>query len=125
MIGLTRLKLVLGRNPDVDFPNGDDRYGYVICAPLGRDGRIEPAAWRANRAHCSVHRFAPYPQANADGLLALRNSKWIIHYDESDEGPDEAFDHLSDHRLFVGDYVTITNPIGNALVYKVVESGDA
>jgi hypothetical protein len=34
MIGLTRVILRLGRNPDAGLPDGDDNYGYVIHAPL-------------------------------------------------------------------------------------------
>lgn len=125
MIGLTQIKLVLGRNPDTGFPEGDDRYGYVIIAPLTHDGLIDPIAWRTNRARCTVIRFSPDTQDHADGRLSHRDGKWRIHYDESDEGPDEAIDHLSSHRLFTGDYVTITGPIGEALVYQVATNSDA
>ena len=34
MIGLSRLRLALSRNPDAGFPEGDDRYGYLIVAPI-------------------------------------------------------------------------------------------
>ena len=125
MLRLTQLKLILSRNPDAGFPEGDDRYGYVIFAPLNHVGLIDRDQWRAHRADCKVIRFSPDAQANADGLLSHRDGKWHIHYDENDEGPDEAFDHLSDHRLFIGDYVTITSPIGNDLVYQVIENRDA
>jgi hypothetical protein len=125
MIGLTHLKLTLSRNPDAGFPEGDSRYGYVIVAPLNRDGLIDVEKWRANRARCTVIRFAPDTESRADGWLSHRNEKWRIHYDEKDEGPDEAFDHLGDHRLFIGDYVTITSPIGNDLVYQVAENRDS
>jgi hypothetical protein len=122
---LTRLTLRLSRNPDAGFPLGDDRYGYVIVAPLDHDGKIDADVWRANRARCTVRRFSPDEKDIADGWLSHRNAKWHIHYDETDEGPDEALDHLADHRLFTGDYVTISNPLGSALVYQVEEHADA
>lgn len=50
MLGLTQSKVILSRNPDTKFPHGDDRYGYVIIAPLTHEGLIDPVAWRANRA---------------------------------------------------------------------------
>jgi hypothetical protein len=34
MITLTQIKLILGRNPDAGFPESDERFGYVITAPL-------------------------------------------------------------------------------------------
>jgi hypothetical protein len=125
MITLTRIKLILGRNPDAGFPVGDDRFGYVITAPLTHEGKINPDVWRANRARCTVIRFAADTYDHADGWLSLSNGNWRIHYDEDEEGPDETLDHLGDHRLLIGDYVTITSPIGKALVYQVVENSDA
>jgi hypothetical protein len=125
MITLTQIKLILGRNPEAGFPEGDDRFGYVITAPLTHEGKIDPDIWRANRARCTVIRFVADSQARADGWLSRSNGDWRIHYDEDEEGPDEAFDHLGDHRLFVGDYVTIKSPIGKALVYQVSENRDA
>jgi hypothetical protein len=125
MLHLTCIKLILSRNPDAGFPEGDSGYGYLIVAPLNHDGLIDIDKWRENRARCTVIRFAPDAESRADGWLSHRNGKWRIHYDESDEGPDEAFDHLSNHRLWIGDYVTITSPIGRELVYQIVENRDA
>jgi hypothetical protein len=125
MITLTRIKLILGRNPDAGLPEADDRFGYVITAPLTHEGKIDPDVWRANRARCKVIRFAADSHDHADGWLSLRDGNWHIHYDDDEEGPDEALDRLGDHRLFIGDYVTITSPIGKDLVYQVVENSDA
>jgi hypothetical protein len=121
---LSHIKLTLSRNPDAGFPEGDSRYGYLVVAPLNQEGLIDLETWRENRARCTVIRFTPDAASHADGWLSHRNGKWRIHYDETDEGPDEAFDHLSNHRLFIGDYVTITSPIGNELVYQVAENRD-
>ena len=124
MITLTQLKLILGRNPNAGFPEGDDRYGYVIVAPLTHEGLIDPIAWHASRSKCKVVRFSPDPQERADGWLSHLGGKWRIHYEGADEGSDEAIDNLSEHRLFVHDYVTIKNPVGDALVYQVVDNRD-
>ena len=67
---LKRIVLRLARNPD--FPDGDDRQGYVIVAPLDAAGKIDVALWRAAREKCTVDRFHPDPDETADGLLTHR-----------------------------------------------------
>jgi hypothetical protein len=125
MIGLSRLRLALSRNPDAGFPEGDDRYGYLIVAPLNHEGHIDLPTWRAHRARCTVTRLTPDTPAHAQGWLVHREGAWHIHYGQTSDGPDEHFDHLGDHRLFVGDYLTISSPNGAALVYQIIEQVDA
>jgi hypothetical protein len=122
MTGLTRLTLRLGRNPDAGFPEGDDSQGYVIVAPVNSDGKLDLDVWRARRSACTVVRFTPDHRDNADGVLTHRGSHWMFTYDEPEEGPDEDLYRLGDHRLFIGDYVTINDPDGAALVYKVTDA---
>jgi hypothetical protein len=122
MTTLTRLILRLGRNPKEGFPDGDDAHGYVLTAPIGHDGKLDLEGWRANKAACTVRRFTPGHTDDADGWLSHRGQFWAFRYDEEDEGPDEALFRLGDHRLFLGDYVTIQDPDGPALVYRVSEA---
>ncbi|GIU66064.1 hypothetical protein [Candidatus Phycosocius spiralis] len=127
MTDLTRIILRLARNPQVGFPSGDARHGYSLVAPLRSDGHLDVAAWQAHRAKCTVRRFDPSPDHGgpeiADGLLTHHGTRWYFHYDEAFEGPDENVDHLGEHRLLIGDYVTITRR-GQALTYQVVEETD-
>ena len=44
---LKRIVLRLARNPGI--PDGDDRQGYVLVAPLNADGKIDLEAWREHR----------------------------------------------------------------------------
>lgn len=122
MSNLTRLILRLGRNPKEGFPDGDDAHGYVVVAPLTADGKLDLDTWRANKAACTARRFTPNHTDDADGWLSHRGQHWVFRYDEDDEGPDENLFRLGDHRLFVGDYVTIQDPSGPALVYAVTEA---
>lgn len=119
---LTRLTLRLARNPDAGFPDGDPTHGYVIHAPLDREGRLDVEEWRARRTDCTVRRFTPNHAEDADGWLTRRGEAWRIQYDEADEGPDEALHRLGDHLLRPGEYVTIADPDGEALVYQVTEA---
>lgn len=123
MAHLTRIILRLARNPEAGFPNGDHRYGYVMTAPLAHDGHLDADAWKDHRKTCLVTRFSPDPDDSADGWLSHQGGRWRVHYDEAGEGPDDEIDHLADHRLFVGDYVTIKRR-GQELVYQVGQEDD-
>ncbi len=116
---LKRIVLRLARNPG--FPDGDDSQGYVIVAPLDGGGKIDLKAWRNHRDACTVNRFHPDPDEHADGLLTHRGDHWRFHYDEADEGPDEAGYRLGDHLFKPGEYVTIANHGEDALTYVVTE----
>lgn len=55
-MGLTRVVMRLGRNPDAGFPEGNDDHGYVVVAPLDKDGKLDLELWRANKEKCTVDR---------------------------------------------------------------------
>jgi hypothetical protein len=121
-MGLTRVVLRLGRNPDAGFPEGDDDMGYVVVAPLDKDGTLDPDLWRANKEKCTVLRFTPDHENDADGWLSHRGAQWYFRYDEEEEGPDEPVFRLGDHKLRLGEYVTIHEADGDDLTYKVTEA---
>lgn len=121
-MALTRVVLRLGRNPDAGFPDGDDSFGYVIVAPLNKDGGLDADLWGKEREKCKVVRFTPDHEDDADGVLVLRNGRWFFHYDEDDEGPDEPVYRLGDHKLRVGEYVTIHEADGDDLTFRVTEA---
>ena len=121
-MALTRLTLRLGRNPDAGYPEGDDRQGYVLTAPLDKDGLLDADLWREHKEACTVIRFSPDEADYADGWLRHRGSNWFFYYDEDHEGPDEPVFKLGDHTLRQGDYVTIHEADGDDLVYKITEA---
>jgi hypothetical protein len=116
---LTRVILHLARNPG--YPDGDDRQGYVILAPLDVDGHIDLEAWRQRKADCRVWRFKPGEERDADGWLSHRGSHWFFRYDEEDEGDDEPVYRLGDHKLSVGQYLTVHESDGKDLTYRVAQ----
>lgn len=124
-MSLTRIVLRLGRNPDAGFPEGDDNHGYVVVAPLNAEGKLDVELWRANKKACTVNRFTPGHEDDADGWLTHRGAHWFFHYDEDDEGPDEPVFRLGDHQLRLGEYVTIHEADGDDLTYKVTEAACA
>lgn len=121
MAGLMRVTLRLARNPHAGFPDGDPHRGYTIVAPLDDDGHLDADAWRAARRQCTVIRFSPDPEERADGWLTHRGAHWSLHYDDSEEGPDEPLFRLSEHRLVAGEYLSVREGDGGGLVYRIAD----
>ena len=116
---LSRITLRLARNEGL--PNGDPRKGYILLAPLDSDGRIDLENWRKHRKESVVLRFDPDPDERADGWLTHKGSHWYFHYDEQDEGDDEAGYRLGEHVFANGEYVTIRSHGEEPLTYVVTE----
>ena len=121
MLGLTRVILRLGRNPEAGFPEGDDGHGYVIQAPLDSEHKLDPALWREKREQCTVRRFHAH-ETPADGWLRHRGDNWYFWYDEAEEGPEEPLVKLGSHRLFPGEYITVREGDGDTLTFRVAEA---
>lgn len=121
MVGLTRVILRLGRNPDAGFPDGDDEYGYVIHAPLDADNKLDSTLWREKKDQCTVRRFHPN-EAASDGWLRHRGDNWYFWYDEEDEGPAEPLFKLGAHELRAGEYVTVRERDGDVLTFRIAEA---
>ena len=118
-MSLKQVVLRLARNEE--FPNGDDRQGYVLIAPLSDDGVIDLEGWRAQKELCEVRRFHPNPSEEADGWLTHNGSHWRFRYDEDHEGPDEGGYRLGDHNFRPGEYITIASHGETPLVYIITE----
>ncbi|MCR6644116.1 MAG: hypothetical protein NVV62_06135 [Terricaulis sp.] len=121
MIGLTRVILRLGRNPDAGYPDGNDDYGYVIMAPLNADNLLDPTLWREKREACTVRRFQPL-EPISDGWLRHRGENWYFWYDEADEGPEEPLFKLGAKEFRPGEYVTVREADGDIMTYRVAEA---
>jgi hypothetical protein len=119
-MSLHQIVLKLARNPG--FPAGDQTQGYVLVAPLDSQCQLDLGDWRKNREMCTVIRFKPGEDRDADGVLTHNGAHWFFHYDEVREGDDEPVFRLGDHRLAVGEYVTIHESDGKSLTYRVTQS---
>ncbi|MEZ5945355.1 MAG: hypothetical protein R3C13_11030 [Hyphomonas sp.] len=118
-MSLKRITLQLARNPGIT--EGDTRIGYTIVAPLTADGHLDVDAWREAKKDCRVVRFHPDPDEHATGKLTHRGSHWMFHYDDEDEGDDEAGFRLGDHVFKEGEYVTIASHGETPLTYKITD----
>ena len=119
-MALSRIVMLLARNPGTEFAGGDDHRGYSLTAPLTSDGMLDEAAYSKARDACTVRRFAP-DEPPVDGRLARKGQRWFFDYDEDDAADDEPVHRLGQHRFAVGEYVTVTDEDGRPLTYKVVE----
>ena len=119
---LKRITLQLARNPGIT--EGDTRIGYTIVAPLTGDGHLDVDTWREHKKDCRVVRFHPDPDEHATGLLTHRGNQWKFHYDEDDEGDDEAGYRLGDHVFREGEYVTVASHGETPMTYKITDISD-
>lgn len=107
------------------FPDGSDRHGYDIHAPLTAEGRIDPAAWRELRGRCTVRRLWG-DEPDRHGVLAHHpggagGASWAIDYDRQTSEDDEVGFRFADHIFRKGEYVSIRDPEGELHPFRVVE----
>jgi len=121
---LSRIVMRLARNPGTEFADGDDHRGYSLVAPLQADGKLDVEGFQAQRAACSVRRFAPDEDA-VTGVLKRRGQTWYFDYDAGDDADDEPVHRLGEHRFAVGEYVSVADEGGRLLAYKVTEVSPA
>jgi hypothetical protein len=123
---LRRVTLNAARSKE--FPEGSIRHGYDFIAPLTGDGRIDLEAWKQHRGECFAHRFwAGEPSMR--GLLIHRaggagGSTWAFEWNtgSKDEEEEEGF-RFGDHAFKVGEYVSVREPDGQMLTFRVVSVG--
>lgn len=113
---LKTIRLELARNPE--FPEGSAEYGYELRAPLAADGHLDTEAWRAERASCTVRRFWRGEDDRQGELLHTRRG-WAFSYEPGEEDNESLF-KLDRHLFKPGEYVTVSEPGGEAHTFKVV-----
>ena len=123
-MALSRIVMRLARNPGTEFADGDDHRGYTLVAPLTADGKLDESGFKAQRAACTVRRFAS-DEDPQEGRLAHRRDRWFFDYDDDPDTLDEPLYRLGEHRFAVGEYVSITDEDGRLLAYKVTEVSPA
>ena len=119
---LQRITLHLGRT--AAHPEGSPRDGYDITAPVDSGGRLDGAAWRAERERCRVRRFRA-GEPDRHGWLVHRaggsgGANWQIDYDDESSDDDESAFKLDQHKIAVGEYLSIRGPEGAFEPFKIV-----
>ncbi len=114
---MRRIRLELARG--AGHPDGSADHGYELAAPLTADGRLDLDAWPAVRDACRVRRFWGAEPERFGHLRHTRHRAWAFSYVPG-EDDDEPLYRLDHHRLVPGDYVTVSEPGGEAHTFKVV-----
>ncbi len=117
MTNLFRIWLQLGRTDE--FPAGSANHGYVFAAPLGKDGHIDPVAWRAIKDKCRVTRFWGDERVE-HGLLRHVGHGWRFDYEARVKNDDEPFFKLDQHAVEPDNYVSITEHDGIQRPFRIM-----
>jgi hypothetical protein len=110
------VRLELARAPG--FPNGSASRAYLLHLPLDNEGLLDEDALSRQPALATVRRHWPN-ERDRSGYLVRKGRGWAFSY-ALGEADDEDLFHLETHRLKPGEYVTITEPDGEKLPYRVV-----
>lgn len=120
--GLKAVRLNLARTKD--YPNGSDRHGYRLTAPLDHDGYLDAAGWRKHRDMCRVVRFWAGEEDDIGHLVHRPGGSWGFTYDIEGDEDDESGFKLSSHRFAPGEYVSIRDDDGELHTFIVVTVED-
>jgi hypothetical protein len=112
------LRLELARTKD--FPQGSASRCYLLRLPLTADGLIDEAARRADPARATVRRFWPN-QPDLSGYVIRTPRGWAFSYCPGEEDDETVF-HLESHPMRVGAYLTLTEPDGQQLPFRVASA---
>jgi hypothetical protein len=109
------IRLELARTPD--HPAGSASRAYLLRLPLAEDGLIDGDAIRHDPARATVRRFWP-SQPDLSGYVVPTRRGWAFSYRPGEED-DEPIFHLETHPIRPGEYLTVTEPDGQRLPFRV------
>jgi len=90
----------------------------MLRLPLKDDGLIDEAAMAVNPAMASVRRFWPN-EPDQQGYVVRKGKGWAFSYALGDDD-DESVYHFESHPIRLDEYVTLTEPDGECLPFRVV-----
>lgn len=110
------IRLTLARTPE--FPEGSSEHAYQLVLPLTEDGLVDQAAFDRMPARATVQRLSP-AQAVQRGAILKREGRFAFSYAPGDADDEDVY-HLENHRMREGEYITLTEPDGDRMPYRVV-----
>lgn len=102
--GFRHVRLLLAR--ERDNPAGSRDEGYDLLVPLGADGRIDAAEWKAKQTRCRVRRFGAGEDDRIGRLRRKPGGQWYFDYEDG-ERDDEIGFRLGEERFVTGEYVSL------------------
>jgi hypothetical protein len=109
------IRLELARTKE--FPGGSASRVYLLRLPVDEEGLIDEAALRERPAQATVRRFWPN-ERDMRGYVIRTPKGWAFSYRLGEED-DEAIFHLETHPIRIGEYLTLTEPDGRRLPFRV------
>lgn len=111
------VRLELARTPD--FPKGSASRAYLVHLPLDDDGSVDLDELGKARASATVRRFWPN-ERDISGYVIPAGKGWAFSYRIGDDD-DEQLYHLESHRIAPGEYLTLRDPDGSSLPFRVAQ----
>ena len=111
------IRLELARTPE--YPEGSSSRAYILRLPLREGGLIDEAMVGSNPELASVLRSFP-DEPDQKGYIVRKANGWAFSYALGDDD-DEAVYHLETHPIRMGDYITLAEPDGQRLPFRVVQ----
>jgi hypothetical protein len=99
------------------FPHGSPHRCYLLYLPLEPGGLIDEEMVRASPRRATVRRFWP-SQPDMRGYVMKTQDGWAFSYEAQETG-DEAMFHLDTQPIRVGECITLTEPDGERLPFRV------
>ena len=109
------IRLELARTRD--FPEGSVSRAYLLRLPLDEKGLIDESALGNSPALATVHRYWPN-QPDMSGYVVRTPNGWALSYEPGEEDDETVF-HLETHPIRIGEYITLTEPDGSRLPFRV------
>lgn len=110
------IRLELARTKE--FPQGSASRAYLLRLPIDDNGLIDEEALRALPGRATVRRFWPN-EADMAGYVIRTPRGWAFSYRIGEED-DETIFHLETHLIRPGEYITLTEPDGRQLPFRIV-----
>ncbi|TXC69256.1 hypothetical protein FSZ31_10120 [Sphingorhabdus soli] len=109
------IRLELARTEE--FPQGSASRAYLVHLPLNNDGTVDLDELDRSRPSATVRRFWPN-ERDISGYVIRTENGWAFSYRVGDDD-DEQLYHLETHRIVEGEYLTIHEPDGSTLPFRV------
>jgi hypothetical protein len=109
------IRLELART--TEYPAGSACRAYLLRLPLNEQGLIDEEALGHSPALATVHRFWPN-EPDLSGYVVRTQNGWALSYELGEEDDETVF-HLETHPIRIGEYLTLTEPDGRRLPFRV------
>lgn len=111
-----RIRLELARTPE--FPQGSAGIAYLIDLPLDEQGMVDLRELARSPDKALVLRSWP-EEPDHSGYLVRTDGGWSLSYEPGEEDDENIF-RLESHVFRPGEYLTLTEPDGRRLPFRVV-----